>query len=434
MENNVFKNIADSIITKGLEREIRKKALFSEGTKKSILENYSNRDFYNLSENINEFEYQKNKLKQFFNKNDLFSEFIGTHPDFKDVDEQGEKHYITSVFVDIKGSTKLATIEGLSLEEVREIKNKILTAAITVFQVFDGHIHRLQGDAIFAYFGNKRKSKSDSIIDALNATTILQYVFKEHVSKLFKEMDYPEIKIRTGIDFGDDEQVLWSKYGIGGCTEITTTSIHTDLAAKLQHKAGANKIMIGDNVKEYLDLPLEFYSVKKVQKNSEQVEEPYILEYSEFKYKMWEFKWEKYLTTFSKIPQVSFLPVPKYIYIPERDYTVNCDFKKSNEFNWIKYDKNSCAIPKKCDLKFSITFLDNQLKYISKKIEWEVNNRGKEAEKADNLNFIHKTGINNDFECPQQTAYKGHHYMKVKIISTENRVLAEDFFGIYVGD
>lgn len=434
MGNNVFKNIADSIITKGLEREIRKKALFSEGTKKSILENYSNRDFYNLSENINEFEYQKNKLKQFFNKNDLFSEFIGTHPDFKDVDEQGEKHYITSVFVDIKGSTKLATIKGLTLEEVREIKNRILTAAITVFQVFDGHIHRLQGDALFAYFGNKRKSKSDSIIDALNATTILQYVFKEHVSKLFKEMDYPEIKIRTGIDFGDDEQVLWSKYGIGGCTEITTTSIHTDLAAKLQHKAGANKIMIGDNVKEYLDLPLEFYSIKTIQQNGQQIEEKYILEHSEFKYKMWEFNWDKYLSRFPKVPQNSFLPALKYTYTSEVDYAVNCYYKKSNNYEWIKYDRNTSAIPKNCDLKFSITFISDYLKYMSKRIEWEVNNRGKEAEINGTLQFLSKTGINNDFECPQQTAYKGHHYMKVKIISTENRVLAEDFFGIYVGD
>lgn len=434
MTNNVFENIADSIITKGLKREIKNKALYSEGAKKSFLENYSNRDFYNLSESINEFEYQKNKLKQFFNRNDLFSEFIGTHPDFKDVDEQGEKHYITSVFVDIKGSTKLAIIEGLSLEEVREIKNKILTAAITVFQVFDGHIHRLQGDAIFAYFGNKRKRKSDSIIDALNATTILQYVFKEHVSKLFKEMDYPEIKIRTGIDFGDDEQVLWSKYGIGGCTEITTTSIHTDLAAKLQHKAGANKIMIGNNVKEYIDLPREFYSIKMIQQGGQHVEEKYILEHSEFRYKMWEFNWERYLTNFSKIPQASFLPAPKYTYISERDYIVNCFFKESTDNEWIKYDRNSSAIPKKSAVKFSVTFLDQGLKKISKRLEWEVNNRGNEAKIANKIDFISKTGINNDFECPQQTAYKGHHYMRVRIKSTEGRLLAEDFFGVYVGD
>ncbi len=364
----------------------------------------------------------------------MFSESIGTHPDFSHVDEQGEKHYITSVFVDIKGSTKLATIKGLTLEEVREIKNKILTVAITVFQVFDGHIHRLQGDAIFAYFGNKNKEKNDSIIDALNATTILQYVFKEHVSKLFKEMDYPEIKIRTGIDFGDDDAVLWSKYGIGNCTEITTTSIHTDLAAKLQHKAGANRIMIGDNVKDSLDLPSEFYSTKTVQQNGQQIEEKYILEHSEFKYKMWEFNWEKYLTNFPKIPQASFLPAPKYTYIPERDFIVNCFFKANTDYKWIKYDRNSSAITKGCDLKFSVTFVAQGLKRISKRLEWEVINRGKEAEKADNLNFIHKTGVNDDYECSQQTAYKGHHYMNVRIKSTEGRVLAEDFFGIYVGD
>ena len=117
MQKNIFEEIAGSIVTKGLKREINNKALSSEGHKRSFLEKYSNQDFYNLSESTNEFESQENKLKtqlkQFFNKNVLFSEAIGTHPDFKYTDEQGEKHYITSVFVDIKGSTKLATIKRL---------------------------------------------------------------------------------------------------------------------------------------------------------------------------------------------------------------------------------------------------------------------------------------------------------------------------------
>lgn len=438
MENNVFEDITRSIITRGLQEEIENR--IKSGNNRELLEKYAQKDYNKLylNESVINSDLKGNNLKEnlkkYFNKNKLFSESIGAHPDFKDINNRVEKHYITSVFVDIKGSTKLATIKGLSLEEVREIKDKILTAAITVFQVFDGHIHRLQGDAIFAYFGNKNKNKSDSIIDALNATTILQYVFKEHISKLFSEMGMPDIKIRTGIDFGDDDKVLWSKYGIKECTEITTTSIHTDLAAKLQHKAGSNKIMIGDNIREFLDLPEEFYSVKKISLNGEEKEEKYILEHKDYSYKMWEFNWEKYLEKFPQISPKVLLPMTKLIYNSEKDYEVKCFYKIEEKSDWERYERNSSAIPKKSKLKFSIEFKDLNLQSLSKTIIWEVNNRGKEAEIEGETIFETKTLVGRDFECEQATAYKGHHYMRVKIMSKDKRIIAEDYFGIYVRD
>lgn len=433
MIDNIFKDIANSVITKSLQKAIP-------NDKVALLEKYgikNSNEIYgeSLNYDVTELSDLKNKLKTFFNKTELFSENIGTHPDFENVDKIGEKHYIVSVFVDIKGSTKLATIKGLSLEEVREIKNKILTAAIIVFQVFDGHIHRLQGDAIFAYFGNKNKAKSDAIIDALNATTILQYVFKEHVSKLFEEMEMPQIKIRTGIDFGNDDEVLWSKYGIENCTEITTTSIHTDLAAKLQHKAGANKIMIGDNIKEVLDLPEEFYSIKTFVKNGEIQKDEYILRHKEYNYKMWEFNWAKYLNSFPNIlNNMNYLPEKTYLYLSEKDYEIECYYRKEKSDNWEKYDRNLSSIPKGYSLKFRLNVKEYSLKYMSKRVEWEVNNRGKEAKEQGETTFITKTSIDGDFECSQATAYKGHHYMRMKIISKEDRIISEDYFGVYVRD
>lgn len=433
MIDNIFKDIANSVITKSLQKAIPndKLALLEKYVMKNSNEIYGE----SLNYDVSEFSNLKNKLKTFFNKTELFSENIGTHPDFENVDEIGEKHYIVSVFVDIKGSTKLATIKGLSLEEVREIKNKILTAAIIVFQVFDGHIHRLQGDAIFGYFGNKSKTKSNAIIDALNATTILQYTFKDYISKLLTDFGMPEMKIRTGIDFGNDEDVLWSKYGIENCTEITTTSIHTDLAAKLQHKAGANKIMIGNNIKEFLDLPEEFYSTKTYIENGETKEDKYILEHKEYRYKMWEFNWEKYLIRFPNfLKNTNYLPVQSYTYFAEKDYEIECYYKPDKNNEWVKYERNLSSIPKNYHLKFRLNVKNQNLKYLTKRIEWEVNNRGREAEEEGETTFITKTSIDSDLECPQATAYKGHHYMRMKIISKENRVIGEDYFGVYVSD
>ena len=56
------------------------------------------------------------------------------------------------------------------------------------------------------------------------------------------------LKIRIGIDFGDDDEVLWSKYGIDNINEVTVTSLHADLSSKLQNKASENSIMVGENV------------------------------------------------------------------------------------------------------------------------------------------------------------------------------------------
>lgn len=431
---NIFEEIANNVIDSDLlkKRKILKAKVFNEGKSVSntIVLGESENGIGNL-ELLNK-RNLKNEIRRFVGKVQRYPEEIGVHPDFKYLEEgQTENHYIVSVFIDIKGSTKLATF--LELEEVRRIKNNILITAIQVFQALDGHIHRLQGDALFAFFGRKDMKKSNAIIDALNAVTFLQFSFHKILSKRFEEAGFPEIKIRSGIDFGDNDKVLWSKYGIQNCHEITTTSLHTDLAAKLQSKAGANKVMIGDNVREYIDLPEEFYSKKQVQKNYEKVYEDYIINYNEFRYRMWEFNWEKYLNRFINMDKNSNLPA-KYQYISPNDYIVECSYKLPNENNYIKYPQNALALPKGTRLKFHIKFISPYLINLPKNIVWEVNNRGHEAEDScDDLTFEMK-GYKNKEICYQETAYKGHHYMRVIIKDRMNRIIGEDYFGLYICD
>lgn len=204
------------------------------------------------------------QLRSLFGKeNSIFSTSIGTHPDFIDKSKLPCYQYICSLFLDISGSTKLGL--KFPLSKVRLYKNAILTTAIEIFQAFDGHIHRLQGDAVFAYFGHKKMKISDAIINALNAASLMQSYNKHTLSKFFEENDLPPLKIRIGIDIGDNNEVLWSEYGIGNVTEVTSTSIHTDLAAKLQSKSPKNKIMIGENIYKYLDLSNQFYYMSILQ-------------------------------------------------------------------------------------------------------------------------------------------------------------------------
>ncbi len=366
----------------------------------------------------------KELFRELVGKQEKYLEEIGGHPDFDYLDLDDKRyHYIVSVFVDIKGSTVMAA--KMPLEDVRKIKNGLLVTAIDIFQVFDGHIHRLQGDAIFAYFGRVGIPKADAIIDALNATTFLQHYVKNSLSPYFEQLGFPAVKIRIGIDFGDDQQVLWTKYGIKNCSEITTTSIHTDLAAKLQSKALTNSSMIGENIKNYLDLPEEFYSVKKIQRNNESIEDRYVIDSSFIRYCMWKFEWEKYLDRFIFLERAN----QKYPYKSPKFFEIKCYYKTKDEKEYInEYRCNCGSLPKGYDLLFKIN-IHPSVKLSE--IIWEVNNRGVEAQK-DKLNFFMNDFKNKKY-CFQSTEYKGHHYMKCTL-KYQDRIIGQDFFGVYVRD
>lgn len=407
--------------------------MFAQKVPKQILKKSNYEVFQEIAKN-NEIEATlpaKDRLRQLFGKNGQpFSNTIGAHPDFQELMEnESKKQYVCSLFLDISGSTKLGL--KFPLSTVRFYKNAILKSAIEIFQVFDGHIHRLQGDAVFAYFGHKEMKKSDAIINALNAASLMQSYNKYTLSEFFKENDLEPLRIRIGIDIGDDHQVLWSSYGIGSITEITSTSIHTDLAAKLQAKAPKNSIVIGENVYSYIDLPDEFIKIKKITKRGIQEEEKYILNDSNLKsyYQMRIFDWETYLSSFSFLPKESNL-----IYKSPEDFEIICEVSEDLE-HISPYKSNSRSIPKEAEIAFKLQLK----KYLTvanlkpHRITWKVINRGKEAIQADKLEFF-MTNEENKYVCKQSTLYNGHHYMECKFYDSQGNLIGKDKFGIYVND
>jgi len=189
-------------------------------------------------------------LNDVVGRTDLSDARIGLHPSFRYLigTEETAKHYITSVFMDIKGSTKMH--DTYDLETLYNITNTIQSAAIHVCLLLGGHIQRLQGDGVFVYFGGKGVSKEDSVRQAITATSMFTYFVQNDLEKLFEEDGVDNISTRTGIDFGDDDEVLWGNFGVGNCIELTTLSLHTSLASKCQQHAKKNGIIVGRNVKD----------------------------------------------------------------------------------------------------------------------------------------------------------------------------------------
>lgn len=374
-----------------------------------------------MNKSLPDYRPPKEDLRALVGKVRKYEENIGTHPDFCHLKHgDSEHHYIVSVFADIKGSTRLAT--KLPLDVVRELKNGSLTAMIEIFQAFDGHIHRLQGDGLLAFFGRKDMRRSQAIIDALNAVSFLQHFFQNNLRPYFEDSGYPPIRIRVGIDFGDDEQVLWARYGIRNCDEVTSTSLHTDLAAKLQGRAPSNGVMIGDNVRAFLDFPDEFYGTKEITRDGSKTADPYVFQFEQTNYRMWQFDWGKYLNRFIFSPTRS----DAAVYKAGQHFNFDCYYRENGA--WRKYTSNCLSLPKSVDLEFRLS----NLNFNYDKISWRVINRGEEAKVADSLDYEMNEMLNKTV-CPQFTAYTGHHYM-VCTISYQGRVVARERIGLYVND
>lgn len=222
---------------------------------------------------------------------------LGLHPDFTHLKQSGETefHYIVSVFIDIQGSTNLHREHDL--EEIFTITNTIQSAAIQTCLVVGGHVQRLQGDGVFAYFGGRNISKAGAVEMAVTACSMFTYFVKNDLKDIFLAEGIEDINTRIGIDFGDDSDVLWSNFGLLDVSELTTLSLHTSLASKMQAFADTNGIVVGQNVKNLLNIDDDFYDLVKNSKG--EVIKRYIFENNRtnFRYTQYTFKWLKYLKT-----------------------------------------------------------------------------------------------------------------------------------------
>lgn len=393
--------------------------IFSGDLKKSIQATAFNESAQNVPAEIEGpkvlFTYDKKFLEDKFGVNPhAFSLItIGPHPDFKELLETNYiNHHCVSMFVDIKGSTRL--IEKYSLLEVRLIKDSLLTLSIQVANQFGGHVHRLQGDGIFLQFVRRDKNENDAIINALNASAILTQFVTKDLADIMKKFELNPLKIRVGIDYGNADQVLWSYYGIPGCNELTTTSLHTDMAAKLQSKAHDNNILIGGNVRDKLDLNSDFYSFYESEFSKEKV----FSISTHFTYKFFVFNWQEYLLS---LPYMGKSSDGKSIEVKDKQIHIECFISDQDGSNSDRYYPNSRSIPKGKKIVFHLK-RGNSL-YLKKgfeKIEWHANNSGQEAENDKMSRHDFNKLNHNKVTCETAAAYLGLHYVECKIIRDHN--------------
>lgn len=232
-----------------------------------------------------------------------YEEKLGAHPSFCHLksSDKGEYHYIVSMFIDVRNSTGL--FKKYEPDVVANICRTIQLAAIHTCWYFDGYIHRLQGDGLMVYFGGKGISKQAAIDNALMAASFVSHFVKNDLKNLFEEQGVSRIYTRIGIDFGDTKDTLWHNAGIGECSEVTTTSLHTSLACKMQAQAENNGIVAGDNILPFKLNHSDYFTYKKYKKNGNELSYVYEIPEESFRYKQHEFNWERYLKNHPSIDE-----------------------------------------------------------------------------------------------------------------------------------
>ena len=106
---------------------------------------------------------------------------IGNHPDFEYLNGTTNVAYnsITTMFMDIDNSTRLGII--LPLEDVFLIKNAFIRTAIDIINSFNGHVHRIMGDAVLAFWGGINADDNFEIIMHLNVLHLLDILLIEQL-------------------------------------------------------------------------------------------------------------------------------------------------------------------------------------------------------------------------------------------------------------
>lgn len=386
------------------------------------------------SSNVAEAEFGiQEAIRGLFGKKRTNAHSIGGHPDFQHLDTPGMTDYgfNVSLFLDIKGSTKLGLV--YSPEEVFFIKNTIIRCAIETIRAFDGHVHRIMGDAVLAFFRSDGISARDAAIDAINCGCYLVEFMRQLVAPKLRDNNVAEdVGIRVGVDYGQHHDVLWGMYGFQGSSEVTATSYFVDVAAKLQQSAPRNRVMIGESLRSLLDIHDGMTELKRI--NSGEAVEQYVMpnytgaDGKPVNYKKYVLKQEKYFALLPK-PEWNDAPIKITALLKAKNNVVYQDPEI--------YHACSRALSKGVGIDFKAKFF---LPYTTEKVQvrFRVKNHGLEA--GDDLGYEVDVDAQYNRERGEywasywrDTAYTGLHYMVVSVLVNGRTEHKGQEFGVYVG-
>ena len=393
------------------------------------------------------------QIRPYFGKEGVNDSPIGTHPDFISLEGTGEtlNHYTCTLFVDIKGSTRLSLL--YSLDFVFTFKNAVIQACVEVIRSFDGHVHRLMGDAVMAFFGGNNTKKEDAVADAINCSITLRAILEGSIKPWMENegLDSKDFGFRVGCDFGDDNEVLWGSFGYKSVGEVSATGLPVDMASKLQGLAGKNQTMLGQGLLEFINWPEKYSKVKTRGKEGDKESLPVVVpnitnsKGDSLNYKMRQLDYDRSLE-FSALPRsykekIGYGSVKHHPEIDYKCFTIIDGNRK-------EYISATHFLEPHVSLVFEVTAktrnrIDFPLKVVFKKTNHgpatPENERGIEQEGVvKSINKKRVSQYNRSFapfskvELPESTLYRGLHTMKCEVFDSNGIFLFRDWIGVMI--
>lgn len=416
----------------------RKDAVFDGVSRRMVSESYSledmNKAFLPIEDN--DFGIQS-QIRALFGKRGFNRNVIGGHPHFVHLEEQGARSngYVVTLFMDIKGSTKLGLL--YDAETVFFIKNQIIKCAIETVGAFDGHVHRIMGDAVLAFFRSNGESPRNSAIDAVNCGAYLVEFMRQVVRPTLEQLSLAEdVGIRIGIDYGPEEQVLWGMYGYRGASEVTATSFYVDVAAKLQQCAPKNRVMLGASIRDLLDLHEGVVEAHYVVRDGVKEKELYVAPNYTIPGEG-AINYKKYVL--SQKAYYDLLPKPEW---EDRPIKISGTLKAGKD---LISDDQYYACSRRIDKPYGIDFkavFNLSGSFDKVLVKFRVVNNGQEAlDNAGSSRDDHESFVE-AIQRPsgeyfahrwERTNYVGLHYMYVSVWVASSMLIKEQCYGVYVG-
>lgn len=393
------------------------------------------------------------QIRPYFGKAGVNDSPIGTHPDFIALEGTSttQKHYTCTMFVDIKGSTRLSLL--YPLEFVYKFKNTVIQACVEIIRSFDGHVHRLMGDAVMAFFGGSSTEKEDAIADAINCSITLRAILEESIKPWMERqgLDAKDFGFRVGCDFGDDHEVLWGSFGYQNVGEVSATGLPVDMASKLQGLARKNQTMLGEGLLDFVNWPEKYSHIKTCNKEGITENLPVVTpnitdsDGNPLNYKMRQLSYSKSLE-FSALPRsfrenISGSSVKSHSQIEYKCFTQINGEKK-------EYISASRFLAPDVSLVFEVEARTTNRLHFPLKVVFKKTNHGiaspedeRDIEQEGKVKYIQKKRVSqyNKSIAPiskeklnEATLYRGLHTMKCEVYESDNTLLFRDWIGVMI--
>jgi len=147
------------------------------------------------------------------------------------------------LYVDLVGSTDITL--SLPEEKVAVIISSFAQEMAGVISQHDGYILKFVGDAVIGYFIAEALPLL-AADNSVNCAKAMITVVEKGMNPILNQYDYPELKVKIGMDFGKNIIVRYGEDKEKSHVDILGPSMN--IASKIQSIAEPNQILIGEDV------------------------------------------------------------------------------------------------------------------------------------------------------------------------------------------